>query len=118
MKLLGFEACLMVLLLLLLLLFVVACCCCCCCQVLDVLCASSEYDELPVRHNEDVLNTQLARQVGLKSTLDSSFVLYLNAMTVCRIQPLLIGNAQLKLDWKPVGLHVTKAAAVLDMHTA
>lgn len=33
-------------------------------QVLDVLCGASEYDELPVRHNEDVLNTQLAQQVG------------------------------------------------------
>jgi len=32
-------------------------------QVLDVLCGASEYDELPVRHNEDVLNTQLAREV-------------------------------------------------------
>lgn len=32
-------------------------------QVLDVLTSCSEYDELPVRHNEDVLNTQLARQV-------------------------------------------------------
>lgn len=32
-------------------------------QVLDVLCGASEYDELPVRHNEDVLNTQLAQQV-------------------------------------------------------
>jgi hypothetical protein len=34
-------------------------------QVLDVLCGASEYDELPVRHNEDVLNTQLAQQVGV-----------------------------------------------------
>lgn len=34
-------------------------------QVLDVLTSCSEYDELPVRHNEDVLNTQLARQVRL-----------------------------------------------------
>jgi hypothetical protein len=33
-------------------------------QVLGVLTACSEYDELPVRHNEDVINTQLARQVG------------------------------------------------------
>lgn len=34
-------------------------------QVLDVLTGASEYDELPVRHNEDVLNTQLAREVRL-----------------------------------------------------
>jgi hypothetical protein len=33
--------------------------------VLDVLTSCSEYDELPVRHNEDVINTQLARQVKL-----------------------------------------------------
>eukprot|EP00882_Tetradesmus_deserticola_P026910 GHRQ01029731.1.p1 GENE.GHRQ01029731.1~~GHRQ01029731.1.p1 ORF type:complete len:372 (+),score=180.37 GHRQ01029731.1:361-1476(+) len=32
-------------------------------QVLGVLTSCSEYDELPVRHNEDVLNAQLARQV-------------------------------------------------------
>jgi hypothetical protein len=30
-----------------------------------VLTGASEYDELPVRHNEDVLNTQLAREVRL-----------------------------------------------------
>lgn len=28
-----------------------------------MLCGASEYDELPVRHNEDVLNSQLAQQV-------------------------------------------------------
>jgi hypothetical protein len=33
-------------------------------QVLGVLTSCSEYNELPVRHNEDVLNTQLARQVS------------------------------------------------------
>lgn len=37
--------------------------CCAVLQVLDVLSTASEYDELPVRHNEDVLNTQLAQQV-------------------------------------------------------
>lgn len=28
-------------------------------QVLEVLCSAREYDELPVRHNEDKLNTTL-----------------------------------------------------------
>ena len=32
-------------------------------QVLGLLCAVAEYDELPVRHNEDKLNTTLAGAV-------------------------------------------------------
>ena len=39
----------------------------CCIAVLQgllwVLCSAAEYDELPVRHNEDRLNTVLAGQV-------------------------------------------------------
>lgn len=35
-------------------------------QVLDVLCAASEYDEMPVRHNEDKLNATLAQEVRLR----------------------------------------------------
>ncbi|KAK9846320.1 hypothetical protein WJX81_001437 [Elliptochloris bilobata] len=35
-------------------------------DVLDVLCAASEYDELPVRHNEDKLNAALAQEVRLR----------------------------------------------------
>ena len=34
-----------------------------CVQVLDVLCAVAEYDELPVRHNEDKLNMTLSGSV-------------------------------------------------------
>ena len=33
--------------------------------MLGVLCAAAEYDELPVRHNEDKLNLALARDVRL-----------------------------------------------------
>jgi hypothetical protein len=33
-------------------------------QLTGVLCAAAEYDELPVRHNEDKLNAELANQVG------------------------------------------------------
>jgi activating signal cointegrator complex subunit 3 len=29
-------------------------------QVLDLLCGAAEYDELPVRHNEDRVNAELA----------------------------------------------------------
>ena len=32
-------------------------------QVLQVLCGVAEYDELPVRHNEDKINTTLAGDV-------------------------------------------------------
>ena len=32
-------------------------------QVLHVLCGVAEYDELPVRHNEDKINTTLAGDV-------------------------------------------------------
>ena len=32
-------------------------------QVLHVLCGVAEYDELPVRHNEDKINTTLAGEV-------------------------------------------------------
>ena len=32
-------------------------------QVLHVLCGVAEYDELPVRHNEDKINTSLAGEV-------------------------------------------------------
>jgi fumarate hydratase class II len=32
-------------------------------QLLDVLCAAAEYDELPVRHNEDKLNASLSSNV-------------------------------------------------------
>lgn len=32
-------------------------------DLLPVLCAAAEYSELPVRHNEDKLNVQLAREV-------------------------------------------------------
>ena len=32
-------------------------------QVLHVMCAVAEYDELPVRHNEDKINTALAGEV-------------------------------------------------------
>ena len=35
-------------------------------QVLGVLCAASEYDEMPVRHNEDKLNATLAQEVRLR----------------------------------------------------
>ena len=35
-------------------------------QVLGVLCAASEYDEMPVRHNEDKLNAALAHDVRLR----------------------------------------------------
>jgi activating signal cointegrator complex subunit 3 len=31
--------------------------------LLHVLCGSAEFDELPVRHNEDILNAELATQV-------------------------------------------------------
>lgn len=34
-------------------------------QVLEVLCACSEYDELPVRHNEDRINAELSKEVGV-----------------------------------------------------
>lgn len=33
-------------------------------QVLEVLCCCSEYDELPVRHNEDKINAELSKEVG------------------------------------------------------
>jgi hypothetical protein len=36
-------------------------------QVLGVLCAAAEYDELPVRHNEDKLNLALAGEVRLRT---------------------------------------------------
>ena len=32
-------------------------------QLLHVLCGVAEYDELPVRHNEDKINTSLAQEV-------------------------------------------------------
>ena len=32
--------------------------------LLHVLCGVAEYDELPVRHNEDKVNAELARQVS------------------------------------------------------
>ena len=32
-------------------------------QVMDVLCGVAEYDELPVRHNEDKLNMTLSETV-------------------------------------------------------
>ena len=32
-------------------------------EVLHVLCAVAEYDELPVRHNEDKINTTLSGEV-------------------------------------------------------
>eukprot|EP01094_Clydonella_sp_ATCC50884_P027738 TRINITY_DN8091_c1_g1_i2.p1 TRINITY_DN8091_c1_g1~~TRINITY_DN8091_c1_g1_i2.p1 ORF type:complete len:1749 (+),score=740.80 TRINITY_DN8091_c1_g1_i2:384-5249(+) len=35
-------------------------------SLLSVLCATAEYDELPVRHNEDLLNEQLAEEVRIK----------------------------------------------------
>eukprot|EP00983_Pelagomonas_calceolata_P071844 1151432-Pelagomonas_calceolata.AAC.2 len=33
-------------------------------DILQVLCAAPEYDELPVRHNEDKLNNLIARNTG------------------------------------------------------
>lgn len=35
-------------------------------QVLGLLCAVAEYDEMPVRHNEDRLNTTLSEAVRFK----------------------------------------------------
>ena len=32
--------------------------------VMGALCGASEYDELPVRHNEDNLNLGLSKEVG------------------------------------------------------
>ena len=32
-------------------------------NLLDILCDASEYDELPVRHNEDKINADLAEEV-------------------------------------------------------
>lgn len=39
-----------------------------------MLTSCSEYDELPVRHNEEVLNTQLARQVSLNGKNNQPFL--------------------------------------------
>ena len=39
--------------------------------MLGVLCAACEYDELPVRHNEDKLNAALAQDVRLRVELRS-----------------------------------------------
>ena len=33
---------------------------------MGALCGASEYDELPVRHNEDNLNLGLSKEVGRK----------------------------------------------------
>ena len=35
-------------------------------QVLGLLCSVAEYDEMPVRHNEDKLNTTLAEAVRFR----------------------------------------------------
>lgn len=32
-------------------------------QILEVLCGASEYDDLPVRHNEDRINLALSREM-------------------------------------------------------
>lgn len=35
-------------------------------DLLDVLCSAAEYDELPVRHNEELLNEELAQDDGMR----------------------------------------------------
>ena len=39
-------------------------------SLLEILCATAEYDELPVRHNEDKLNAELARLPGIRWRVD------------------------------------------------
>ena len=41
-------------------------------QVLHVMCAVAEYDELPVRHNEDKINLTLAQEVRWPTPTKSS----------------------------------------------
>jgi Sec63 Brl domain len=39
--------------------------------VMGALCGASEYDELPVRHNEDNLNLGLSKEVGRRKSSGS-----------------------------------------------
>jgi hypothetical protein len=44
-------------------------------DILKVLCDSSEYDELPVRHNEDVYNKTLSEQVSFIITIITIYII-------------------------------------------
>ena len=77
-------------------------------QILDVLCAASEYNELPVRHNEDRLNQLLAKDVRWK--LDSKHHSYEDPHTKAN----LLIQAHLGRVDLPISDYVTDTKSVLD----
>lgn len=70
-------------------------------QILESLCAASEYDELPVRHNEDNINAEMllivrypppAYSVGKKEAFEVPCITYLNVIILCVSQTSLIAK--------------------------
>ena len=75
-------------------------------QLLQVLCDASEYDELPVRHNEDVMNGELAEKLPLpvdSRLLDSP-----------HIKTHLLLQAHFSRVGLPISDYITDTKSVLD----
>lgn len=56
-------------------------------QVLDMLCGSAEYNELPVRHNEDRVNAQLAAHVRWSPDLKTMDDPHTKANLLLQVRP-------------------------------
>ena len=75
-------------------------------QVLDVLCSATEFSQLPVRHNEDKLNTTMAHDARLKvdmRTMDSPHT-----------KANLLLQAHLSRQALPISDYLTDTKSVLD----
>lgn len=59
-----------------------------CLQLLGVLCAAAEYDELPVRHNEDKLNAALSAEVRFPIDIHSADDPHTKANLLLQVLPM------------------------------
>lgn len=77
-------------------------------ELLDVLCCSSEYKDLPLRHNEDKLNEELAKEPGILFPVDEYR---------CGTEPgkaSLLFQAHFSRTPLPISDYVTDTMSVLD----
>ena len=75
-------------------------------DTLECLCAAAEFDELPVRHNEDVLNLDLAKQCPVRVNL--------NTVDEPHTKAHLLVQAHLSRIPLPVSDYITDTKTVLD----
>ena len=58
-----------------------------CAQLLGALCGAAEYDELPVRHNEDRLNAELSTSVRFPTDIRTADEPHTKANLLLQVGP-------------------------------